>query len=51
MQIITPEKAGFVESAMMNRQRSSPNNVDYFRIPVDYGVVTTKNNQLDKPGF
>jgi AP-1 complex subunit beta-1 len=46
-----PEKAGFVESAMMNRQKSSPNNVDYFRIPVDYGAVTTKNNQLDKPGF
>ena len=36
---------------MMNRQKSSPNNVDYFRIPVDFGAVTTKNNQLDKPGF
>ena len=46
-----PEKAGFVESAMMNRQKSSPKNVDYFRIPVDFGAVTTKNNQLDKPGF
>jgi AP-1 complex subunit beta-1 len=46
-----PEKAGFVESAMMNRQKNAPNNVDYFRIPVDYGAVTTANNQLDKPAF
>jgi AP-1 complex subunit beta-1 len=45
------EKAGFVECAMMNRQKSAPQNVDYFRIPVNLAAVTSPGGKLEKSAF
>ena len=45
------EKVGFVECAMQNRQKSAPQNVDYFRIPVNLAAVTSPSGKLDKKSF